>query len=138
MVCTHIGCPTHSIREWDGQMGKDATLAPLGLVIDLGHRGLACPQASSIVELWIGDMWGFCPVNVRFCQCSSLYKTRRGLQLIELGIFPCSDKPPQSGFTIMLLLHFGIFGTLGKGSAHKYYPILERLSQTGFPGNLPD
>jgi hypothetical protein len=131
-------CPTHVIRGWNGQFWEDASLSKLGLVIQLGHEGATCPLPGPPTELWVGDLTGFCSVTVNFCQCSQSYDHPKGLQLIPYGIFPCSDISPQSGFTIALLRQFATFSTLAKGSAHKYYAILERSTSTGFPGSLPN
>lgn len=138
MTSTHITCPTHSIRAWDGRFWKDASLSKLGLVLNLGHGGKACSAASPLSSIWVGHLGGFSEVNVRFCLCGNYHGRLKALQLLEIDIFPCSDTTPQSGFTIALLRQFGIFSTLGKGSTHKFYAILERSTSTGFPGDLPD
>lgn len=138
LVAAHIKSPTHTIRTWNGQFWQDATLYALGLVINLGHQGSACPAGNSLSRIWVGDLGGFSEVNVRLCRCDPSPEVPRGLQLLELNIFPCSDISPQSGFTIALLKQFGVFSTLGKGSAHKFYSILERVTKPGFPGRLPN
>lgn len=136
LVSAHIKNPTHIVRAWNGQFWQDASLSALGLVIDLGHQGSACPVGHSVSCIWVGDLGGFSEVKVRLCRCDPSPDAPRGLQLLELNIFPCSDTSPQSGFTVALLKQFGIFSTLGKGSAHKFYSILERSTKPGFPAEL--
>ncbi|EUC54721.1 hypothetical protein RSOL_068660 [Rhizoctonia solani AG-3 Rhs1AP] len=83
-------------------------------------------------------MNGFSTVRVTFCGCRSSKELPRGLQLLDIGIFPCSDDQPKSGFTFAVLRFFSVFATLSKGSGHKFYSILERLTCPGFPGDLPN
>lgn len=135
---SHSSTPTHIVKEWTGRFWKDASLSELGLVFNLGHGGSCCPSGGRVSDIWVGDLGGFSTVKVQFCYCVKSPPTPRGLQLIDIGIFPCSDCTPQSGFTIHLLRHFRVFGTLAKGSGHKYYAILEHLTNAGFPAEVPD
>jgi CxC2 like cysteine cluster associated with KDZ transposases len=138
MISAHSHTPTHSIRTWNNCFWEDSSLSQLGLVVNLGHQGAVCPKAPLPSNLWIGDSNGFNTVAVRFCSCVATPSGPLGIQLLQLNIFPCSNSNPESGFTIQLLRQFGVFSTLGKGSAHKFYAILERLTKPGFPSTLPN
>lgn len=136
LLSSHRLLPTHSVSIWTGTFWKDHSLFELGLVVHLDHAMGTCTGAHSTSSIWVGDISGFSKVTVCFKPVTN--KETKGAQLLRFGLFPCSDSQPKSAFTLAALEHFSIFGTLGKGSTHKYYAALERLTQTGFPDKVPD
>lgn len=136
LVDSHRLLPTHHISVWRGNFWDDYSLAKLGLVVHLNHSLDTCVSAVSTSSVWVGDVLGFSRVNV--CYAPITGDNTRGAQLLRFGLFPCSDINPQSAFTMAALEHFSLFGTLGKNSTHKYYSVLERLTNTGFPEDVPD
>jgi hypothetical protein len=135
MLSSHRQLPTHSIHIWSESFWDDYSLAELGLVIHLHSSKAECPHGN-LSGIWVGDILGFCKVNVCFAPVNN--KDTKGRQLLRFGLFPCSDIAPKSAFTLAALEHFSLFGTLGKNSTHKYYAVLERLTRTGFPDDIPD
>jgi hypothetical protein len=104
-------------------------------VLHLEHSQAQC-QHSAPSRIWVGDILGFSTVNVCFAPITNT--DTKGRQLLRFGLFPCSDIFPKSAFTLAALEQFSLFGTLGKNSTHKYYAVLERLTKTGFPEDVPD
>src|ERR1044072_8960671 len=77
------------------------------------------------------------PYTTLFRSTHSNAKTK-AQQLLMAGLFPGSDIVPKTAFTLSLLNAFNVFTTLGRTSAHKFYSVLERLSNPGFPSNVQD
>jgi hypothetical protein len=136
IVAAHRQLPTHSILIWNQTFWDDYSLAELGLVVHLHHSSDSCQHGADVSSIWVGDILGFSCVNVCYAPLSN--ENTKGRQLLRFGFFPCSDIAPKSAFTLTALEHFTLFGTLGKNSTHKYYSVLERLTNTGFPDDLPD
>lgn len=132
----HKRHPLHTVQAWTGAFWKDASLAKLGMVLHLGHHGQPCPHANGTSSIWVGDITGFTSLNVSYC----CHKKRpsQATQLLQVGLFPCTDDSPQSAFSLLLLEHFAVFGTMGKTSGFRYYSVLKRLTRTGFPAKVPD
>jgi hypothetical protein len=135
-VSSHRQLPTHTILVWKDSFWGNYSLAELGLVIHLHPPLDVCPRGVNISSIWVGDILGFSRINV--CYAPLTNKDTKGRQLLRFGLFPCSDISPKSAFTLAALEHFTLFGTLGKNSTYKYYSVLERLTKTGFPDDLPD
>jgi ferredoxin len=138
LITAHRLLPTHRTEKWNQSVWVDKSLASLGFVFNLGHRGRPCEKSSSYSELLLGDLNGFTMVNVRYCTHSSPVPIAKPLQLIAAGIFPCSDLKTRSAFTLLALDQYNISTTLGKTSGHKYYSILARVTKPGFPADVPD
>lgn len=79
----------------------EASLATLGLVLHLGHRGNACPLGHSVSKLIVGNQNGFTTVKVEYCRHANA--PSKALQLLSAEFFPCSDHHPRSAFTLPLL-----------------------------------
>jgi hypothetical protein len=135
MLSSHRRLPTHHILVWKDIFWDDYSLADLGLRIHVHDPLPACPHGSELATIWIGDINGFS--NVQVCYGPPSTENTKGRQLLRYGIFPCSDISPKSAFTLAALEHFSLFGTLGKNSTHKFYSVLERLTKTGFPKDIP-
>ncbi|KAG8735347.1 hypothetical protein FRC10_010690, partial [Ceratobasidium sp. 414] len=138
LVSAHRRLPTHRVEhfEEDGQLWVAASLADIGCVLCLGHRGSACTDNGTLSKILVGDHKGFTTVNVQYC--THIGAPSKALQLLSVGLFPCSDVHPRSAFSVSLLEMYNVFLTLGRTSAHKFYSILERLSKPGFPDDVKD
>ncbi|QRV90347.1 hypothetical protein RhiJN_18365 [Ceratobasidium sp. AG-Ba] len=138
LVNTHRAQPTHRIQSWDGAVWLEASLAGIGLITYLGHDGKPCPSSDDNSQLLVGDLDGFSSIAVRYCHCDLSTLKPKPLQLIEIGLFPCSHVHPRTAFTFRLLDVFNIFCTLGRTSAHKFYLVIERITRPGFPADVKD
>ncbi|KAG9125670.1 hypothetical protein FRC07_006686 [Ceratobasidium sp. 392] len=136
LLARHQHTPTHFVQNWNGKFWVNASLADLGMVLHLGHNGAPCPQTGSTVLVLVGDLHGFANVNVAFCDCPK--HASRSSQLLAAGFMACSDHLPQSAFTLSMLDHLSVFTTAGKCSGFKYWTVLKRLTNTGFPGKVSD
>lgn len=70
---------------------------------------------------------GYHKVRFRRCQCGQkdLWEL-----LLEVGIFPATDKNPQTGFTIALLQHQRTCSLRGKTSLKEYFDVLVELTDS--------
>ncbi|KAG8689881.1 hypothetical protein FRC08_010751 [Ceratobasidium sp. 394] len=60
------------------------------------------------------------------------------LLIFIAGLFPCSDRCPETAFTLKLLDNYDVFNTTGQTSGHKIYSVLERVTKPGFPDDVSD
>jgi hypothetical protein len=132
LITSHSLLPLHRAALWTGTFWDDRSLTDLGLVVHLGHSGSSCTHVLECEpsKLYVGDINGF--TTLRVCYLPS-HKFTKGEQLLQFGFFPCSNKSPQSAFTLSVLEFFSLLSTLAKTSVHKFYSVLERLTNTGFP-----
>ncbi|KAG8693279.1 hypothetical protein FRC09_010610 [Ceratobasidium sp. 395] len=136
LISGHRFQPTHRIRRWDGCCWVDSDLSSAGLTIYLGHRGKPCDHNSNTSRLLVGDLNGFTEISVRYCTHPNA--APKALQLLVVGLFPCTDERPGSAFTLPHLNIFDALTTVGRTSAYKYYSVLERVSKPGFPADVLD
>ncbi|KIO16542.1 hypothetical protein M407DRAFT_58416, partial [Tulasnella calospora MUT 4182] len=75
-----------------------------GLQVPLSHSGRFCPNSHPSDEhtMSVFHINGYHKVKFRKCRCSD--KDMWEL-LLEAGVFPATEKNPQTGFTIALLRH---------------------------------
>ncbi|KAG9122294.1 hypothetical protein FRC07_001401, partial [Ceratobasidium sp. 392] len=137
-VSRHNDSPTHYIRRWNAEQTcwEADSLANIGCVLKLGHAGADCPKHGSDVSILVGDLHGLAEVKVRFCDCAG--HATQSSQLLAAGLMACSDHLPQSAFTINMLNNLSVFTTAGKCSVFKYWTVLKRFTNPGFPGKVSD
>ncbi|QRV94612.1 hypothetical protein RhiJN_22630 [Ceratobasidium sp. AG-Ba] len=136
LMKAHEFTPTHRTETWGGTHWQDVSLASLGFVLHLGHGGRQCKEKGPTSPILVGDLNGFTEVQVRYCYHPD--SPTKAEQLLSAGLFPCSDVAPRSAFTKVLLTVFNIFSTLGSTSAHRFYLVLERMTNPGFPDDVDD
>ncbi|KAG8698163.1 hypothetical protein FRC08_006096 [Ceratobasidium sp. 394] len=136
LISLHRFQPTHRPKIWDGSCWTDTSLSDLGLVLNLGHFGAPCDLNDTTSKILVGDLDGFTDVQVRYCQHPG--SSSRSLQLLSVGLFPCSDRRPETAFTLKLLDNYDVFNTVGRTSGHKIYSVLERVTKPGFPDDVSD
>ncbi|QRV77084.1 hypothetical protein RhiJN_05099 [Ceratobasidium sp. AG-Ba] len=127
---------THRPQEWNGTYWEDVSLAELGLVLFLGHRGAPCELNDSTATILVGALDGYTPIRVRYCTHDNA--PPKALQLLTAGVFPCSDSRPRSGFTLHMLDGYDIFNTVGRTSGNKINSVMERWTKPGFPDDVDD
>ncbi|QRV77418.1 hypothetical protein RhiJN_05433 [Ceratobasidium sp. AG-Ba] len=134
--------PAHSrsmvtlLVVWNGAYWTDVSLADLGLVLSLGHRGAACELSETTLTILVGALDGYTSIRVRYCKHESA--PSRSLQLLAAGIFPCSESRPKSGFTMHMLDGYDAFTTVGRTSGHKINSVMVRSTKPGFPDVVDD
>ncbi|KAG8711643.1 hypothetical protein FRC09_020500 [Ceratobasidium sp. 395] len=136
IVASHRSQPTHRIREWDGKCWVDSSLSSVGLTIYLGHGGKPCDDNDKTWTLLVGDLNGFTEISVRYCTHSK--PVQKALQLLDVGLFPCTDEHPKTAFTFPMLDMYDALTTVARTSGHKYYSALERVTNPGFPDDVKD
>lgn len=66
-----------------------------------------------------------------FCSCSG--SPAVDIQLLQMGLFPCTAKDPQTGFTFAVLDDYILENLECKTSANHYYSKLRRMTSKAFP-----
>ncbi|KAF8600559.1 hypothetical protein BDV93DRAFT_428031, partial [Ceratobasidium sp. AG-I] len=136
LLSAHQHQPTHRVERLDQSVWVETALSELGYVLRLGHNGSICSQNDNTSKVLIGDVNGFFPTKVQYCTHPDA--PSKALQLLAVGLFPCSNVHPQSAFTIPFLDIYNVLLTHGRTLANKYYSVLERITKPGFPEDTKD
>lgn len=109
---------------------KRLSLKEAGLHVGLGHDGDLCPHSNpnDTFTLTVLHTNGQHIVRFRDCFCDDKERWQR---LLEYGVFPATEKNPQTGFTIEMLEHQQSFSIRGQTSLLEYYQALTDLLHGG-------
>ncbi|KIO24096.1 hypothetical protein M407DRAFT_51500, partial [Tulasnella calospora MUT 4182] len=107
---------------------KRTSLFEVGLQVGLGHDGGFCPQThgNDAFRMTVLHTTGQHIVAFRPCACSDKEVWQ---QLLEVDIFPATEKNPQLGFTFEVLRHQRCFNLRAKTSLKEYYDALVDLTR---------
>jgi hypothetical protein len=83
----------------------------------------------------ITDRSGIHHIGVKGCSCPNA-KTL-DFQLLEMGIYPASQKRPKTGFTFSVLDDYLIDNRECKVTALRYFSKLRRVTNNAFPASAP-
>ena len=83
----------------------------------------------------IVDRSGIHHIGIHFCDCPSAKSA--DLQLLDMGIYPASQKRPKTGFTFGVLDDFLVDNRECKVSALRFYSKLRRITSNAFPASAP-
>lgn len=130
MVTLHEFNPLHFIEEWSDGFFARTTLGSLGVVINLGHHGQACPSRSPLMQqtsfLSVTHTNGIQSVQVRYCLCPA--SGDESTQLFRTGLFPASFTSPKSAFSFHSLKDFSRLQAQAKTPAGDYLEVLNQKS----------
>lgn len=109
------------------------SLEDLGLIVDLGHGGHACPNKSSLTApstLVVIASNGIHQIRVQWCSCSlSIGKaSEKMIQLLRLRWFPASPQRPATAVTFECLDLFHKNTVQGKLTGYDFYQSLMHLT----------
>lgn len=147
MIDTHRYLPYHWPEEWidkdsvpERTKGHWQTLRPthygyfkrtslleVGLHVGLGHDGDICPKSheADTVDITVLHTTGQHLTRFRLCACSS---KPLWYQLLEMDLFPVTEKNPRTAFTIEVLRHQRSFHLRSKTSLKDYYDAIVDLT----------
>jgi hypothetical protein len=132
----HSRHPLHQLEEWTGTFFRKARLADLGLRVQLGHRGSACPAPQkSRRKFCVIHSNGFHSLDVDFCGCPSA--PLPFIQIIHFRWFPTSFQFPQTGITFEALNLFHLLTLQGKLTAYDFYYSMVYLTDNYGLSNRP-
>lgn len=83
----------------------------------------------------IADRSGIHHIGVKPCRCSNAEALDR--QLLNMGLYPASQKQPRTAFTFEVLDEYLIENRECKVSALRFYSKLRRLTNNAFPASAP-
>lgn len=81
------------------------------------------------------DVTGYHYIRVRYCRCASQVPAHR--QLLRAGLYPASQKRPQTVFTFQLLDDCYLDNLECKTAFNNYHNKLRRLTSKTFPHLVP-
>ena len=97
----------------------------LGLHVQLGHGGSACPCPSpGPPSFMVFDISGIHVVNIDYCECPKDDRVDRKSQLLRHSWFPATFTRPNTIFTFDLLDIFHENMLQGKGNIYDFYHLL--------------
>ncbi|KIJ94641.1 hypothetical protein K443DRAFT_110051, partial [Laccaria amethystina LaAM-08-1] len=103
------------------------SLKTLGLRVQLGHGGCACPcPTAGPPSFMVFDTSGVHAVNLDYCDCPSDNKFDRRTQLLRQGWFPATFSRPNTVLTFDCLERFHEHTLQGKGNLYDFYHLLLR------------
>lgn len=136
IIQRHTYEPLHVIQKWTGESFIDIHLFDLGMVVQLGHGGGACPcvgKTEKGSKLRVTDINGLQDMQVVYCSC--IGRKAHAMQLMESGIFPSSMRQPKSATTFRCLQDFHLATLVSKKSAFDYVRALcQKTSELPFDG----
>lgn len=105
------------------------SLAQAGLIVQLGHDGMACPNFRSrdgyMVVIHVD---GLHFVKISYCGCERLGHSLPLVQLLRAGWMPATVERPRTVVTLECLRQFRAQYLQGKINAYDYYTSLEILT----------
>ena len=94
-------------QEWNGAFFEKKTLCELGLHVQLGHGGSACPCAiPGPTDFTLFDTNGVHHINIDYCDCIQPPAPPKWVQLLRMQWFLASNDRPRTAFTFDVLEHF--------------------------------
>jgi hypothetical protein len=122
------------LQHWNGAFWQPISLLDLGLRVQLGHNGAACPvPVTFTTPLTVYHTNGAHLVKVSYCQYGGpaggyLYPN----QLLRSLWFPASLTCPRTAFTFVVLKHFHHLTLQGKTTAYNFYnSLVHETDNTG-------
>ncbi|KAF6750008.1 hypothetical protein DFP72DRAFT_851984 [Ephemerocybe angulata] len=124
---------------WNGGYFERKSLGDLGVILNLGHLGDACPhreQSSTGRKLTLVHTNGFHEMRVQFCHCDDAPDDY--VQLMRAQLFPSTITHPQTVFTFDVLSNFHTHTLALKKSPYDYHEALRQSTNSAFPQDVPD
>lgn len=85
--------------------------------------------------LTIVDVTGIHYVRIKYCRCLTALPEHR--QLLQAGLYPCTQTKPCTAFTFKLLDDCHLENLECKTAFHNYYSKLRRITSKSFPHLVP-
>lgn len=135
IVSAHRLLPFHHVEVWSGTHFVRKPLESLGFVLQLGHHGHRCENASDNKHsLTVVHCNGIHEVAVRYCHC---FDKPSHVQLTEAGLFPATITRPCTAFTFDLLRDYHLHSTTSKLSAQDYFRSIQRHTDNVLTHQVP-
>ncbi|KAJ3476825.1 hypothetical protein NLI96_g10890 [Meripilus lineatus] len=114
-------------QRWTGNYFWPASLAALGLSVQLNHIKGSCPLPkpgpSNFVVM---DVNGFHFVNLQYCGCHLAVPEVE--QILRYGWYPGTTTTPHTAISMSCLVHFHLLTLQSKITAYDYYQTVSRLT----------
>ena len=132
----HTHLPFHFVQEWDTkrQFWRHLPLTDLGLAINLGYEGKACPFATTAPRpMCLISDYGVHNVLVSFYMCqdqATVLSSPEASQLLSARFWPSTWDRPHTAFTIHVLKDFSLLANQAHVNAHNFYQVLRHKTDS--------
>jgi hypothetical protein len=107
-------------KVWTGKHFQRSRLKDLGLVVNIGHRGIRCDHARIASDSFtVIHTNGVHNVALTYCGCRQ--ETHLFLQLLQFGWFPATVKQPNTAVTFQALRQFQNLSLQCKSRSTQHY-----------------
>ncbi|KAF8897005.1 hypothetical protein CPB85DRAFT_1440109 [Mucidula mucida] len=126
----HRTQPFHFIEHWNGTYFEPATLAEIGLTVQLGHLGgHLCPSPHVTTNSFtVVHTNGVHCVNLHFCGCTTADSDYYA-QLLQSSLYPATPQQPQTAVSFDLLRLMHSLNCTGKLPAWDLWKLLETMTE---------
>ncbi|KAH9885585.1 hypothetical protein C8Q73DRAFT_795737 [Cubamyces lactineus] len=117
-----------NLKAWNGQYFDIVALSTLGLTIQLGHDGGACPDPSLPRSIVVYHTNGYHNLTIQACTCASpdVQEIPLWRQYLRAGWFPATTTRPTTAFSFDLLDLFHHLTLQSKINAYDFFLSLGR------------
>ncbi|KAF7310144.1 CxC2 domain-containing protein [Mycena indigotica] len=147
-VRAHQTRPLHVVEEWNGRFWCRTNLYSvlpnfdgqigLGLIFQVGHHGLPCPNPSVTKRMVVIDVRGVFTLRVRTCNCELGQRRNVLRQLLAHGWYPATTTDPETCATLEALELFRLLQVVGNINVNDFVGSIERLTDATRLEATPD
>ncbi|KAJ7170643.1 hypothetical protein C8R43DRAFT_1120404 [Mycena crocata] len=139
VVQRHALQPLHNVKEWTGEFWDDVTLVSLGLVYQLGHRGLSCPVPHDVLRrMVVIHTNGIHTIHYRYCGCDLSDRASNLDQLLRNAWYPATTVDPATCTTFEALKLYRLLNVVGNLNVHDFVGTLEHRTDPTKIKPIPD
>lgn len=114
-------------QKWNGRFFERTDLKTLGMVLQLNHASLRCPNpADGHKDFKVLHPNGIHSVSIKYCGCQKAVPHH--IQLLRRGLYPATQHRPRTCASFRLLEFLHLLSLTSKGSVYDFYRALEKLS----------
>jgi hypothetical protein len=119
---SHLYCCSHTFQVWNGRCFERVRLSDLGLSLQLGHNGMACPCPSITSSITVVNTMGLHNVKLNYCECAP--SIPRYQQLLRAGLFPATEKRPSTTISFAFLETYSKLSQTAKTNLYDFYMFI--------------
>ncbi|KAI0055066.1 hypothetical protein BV25DRAFT_1873220 [Artomyces pyxidatus] len=123
--------PYHRVEKWNGTFFENHSLSKAGLILQLGHDGLSCPNPRDhTTQLTVIDITGVHMLSVKFCDCADARTAPNYIQVLRARLWPSTVKRPRTATTFRTCKLFHALTMQGKTNAYDFWNALCRMTDS--------
>ncbi|KIJ47588.1 hypothetical protein M422DRAFT_145094, partial [Sphaerobolus stellatus SS14] len=140
LLCTectieqHTHSPLHRLKTWNGTYFEEASLANLGLVLNIDHEPTVCLVITH--SLTVMDINGL--HNVRLSRCWCLGYFNLATVLFHREWIPATLIRPGTAFTFRVMKQFQMMSHVARTTPWDFCTAIQQITDNIEPDILPD